>query len=79
MVAKALGRHGITVDMSADYCRLADWRTNDRDQLAKVLGIAKVEAPHPAEQSLFDMDMQPAKTKTEKPPLARTCPQMWVS
>ena len=38
MVAKALGRHGISVDMSADYCRLAEWRTNDRDQLAKVLG-----------------------------------------
>lgn len=43
MVAKALGRHGISVDMSADYCRLAEWRTNDRDQLAKVLGVAKAE------------------------------------
>jgi hypothetical protein len=43
LVAKALGRHGISVDMSADYCRLAEWRTNDRDQLAKVLGIAKAE------------------------------------
>ena len=45
MVAKALGRHGITVDMSADYCRLAEWRTDDRDQLAKVLGIAKADGP----------------------------------
>lgn len=27
-VAKALGRHGITNDMSADYNRLADWRCN---------------------------------------------------
>ena len=27
-VAKALGRIGIGVDMSADYCRLAEWRTN---------------------------------------------------
>lgn len=27
-VAKALGRHGIGIDMSADYCRLAEWRTN---------------------------------------------------
>jgi DNA modification methylase len=35
MVAKALGRHGISVDMSADYCRLAEWRTNDPKQLAK--------------------------------------------
>jgi DNA modification methylase len=35
LVAKALGRHGISVDMSADYCRLAQWRTNDLKQLAK--------------------------------------------
>jgi DNA modification methylase len=27
-VAKALGCHGISVDLSADYCRLAQWRTN---------------------------------------------------
>lgn len=49
MVAKALGRHGISVDMSSDYCRLAGWRTNDRDQLAKVLGVGKAEK-QPAEQ-----------------------------
>lgn len=50
MVAKALGRHGVTVDMSADYCRLAEWRTNDRDQLAKVLGIAKAVDVQPVDQ-----------------------------
>lgn len=27
-VAKALGRHGISVDLSNDYLRLADWRCN---------------------------------------------------
>ena len=53
MVAKALGRHGISVDMSADYCRLAEWRTNDRDQLAKVLGIAK--APTPTDDDQLDL------------------------
>jgi DNA modification methylase len=52
MVAKALGRHGISIDMSADYCRLAQWRTNDRDQLAKVLGIAKVG---PADDDQLDL------------------------
>lgn len=26
MVAHALGRHGISVDLSGDYCRLAQWR-----------------------------------------------------
>ncbi len=53
MVAKALGRHGISVDMSADYCRLAEWRTNDRDQLAKVLGIAKTGPADDAQLDLF--------------------------
>lgn len=54
LVAKALGRHGITVDMSADYCRLATWRTNDRDQLAKVLGIGKAET-YDGHESLLDL------------------------
>lgn len=36
MVAKALGRTGVSVDLSADYCRLAEWRTNDATQLARV-------------------------------------------
>jgi hypothetical protein len=56
MVAKALGRHGISVDMSADYCRLASWRTNDRNQLAKVLGVEKADAPDPAQLDLFGGD-----------------------
>ena len=55
MVAKALGRHGISVDMSADYCRLAEWRTNDRDQLAKVLGIEKAEQQPADQDSLLDL------------------------
>ena len=55
MVAKALGRHGISVDMSADYCRLAQWRTNDRDQLAKVLGIAKAEQQPEDQGDLLDL------------------------
>jgi len=55
LVAKALGRHGISVDMSADYCRLAKWRSNDRDQLAKVLGVAKAEPVASDEQSLLDL------------------------
>jgi DNA modification methylase len=35
MVAKALGRKGISVDLSADYCRLAEWRCNDEASLVK--------------------------------------------
>jgi DNA modification methylase len=41
LVAKALGRHGISVDRSADYCRLAEWRTTDPGQLAKAMRVEK--------------------------------------
>ena len=56
MVAKALGRDGISVDLSADYCRLAEWRTNDRDELAKVLGISKAPAVDPDQLDLFTLE-----------------------
>jgi DNA modification methylase len=35
LVAHALHRHGISIDMSADYCRLARWRTSDPKELAR--------------------------------------------
>jgi DNA modification methylase len=41
LVAHALGRHGISSDMSADYCRLAEWRTTDPGQLASALEVPK--------------------------------------
>lgn len=37
LMAKALGRTGISVDMSADYCRLATWRTTDEKQWERAL------------------------------------------
>ena len=54
LVASVLGRHGITVDLSADYCRLAEWRTTDPKQRAKA---ARVEAAEPVpddQPSLLD-------------------------
>lgn len=41
LVAHAHGRHGISVDMSADYCRLARWRTSDPGELARALRVDK--------------------------------------
>lgn len=35
MVAKALGRIGMSLDLSADYCRLADWRINHSNHAKK--------------------------------------------
>lgn len=34
-VAHMLGRHGISVDLSADYCRLAEWRIGKSGHFAK--------------------------------------------
>lgn len=34
LVADLLGRHGISIDYSADYCRLAEWRVSDPRQRA---------------------------------------------
>ena len=65
-VAHALGRHGITVDLSHDYCRVAQWRTTDPGQLAKArqapkprpvvvtTGEGDVEVP-PGEPTLLDL------------------------
>jgi DNA modification methylase len=47
LVADVLGRHGISVDMSADYCRLAAWRTTDPKQRERA-GAAPVKRPKPA-------------------------------
>lgn len=44
LVSSVLGRHGIGVDMSEDYCRLAAWRTTDPKQRAKA-ARQKYKAP----------------------------------
>lgn len=59
-VAKALGRTGISVDMSTDYCRLATWRTNDEKQLARAIRTKPAPRPRrarpvPAAQPALDI------------------------
>ncbi len=54
LVAKALGRHGISVDMSADYCRLATWRTTDPDQIARAMRVDKPARQVDGQADLFD-------------------------
>jgi DNA modification methylase len=66
LVAKALGRHGITVDMSADYCLLAGWRTTDPGQLAKASrGRRRPKPRRPRGQQT------PAQASTRAPAAAR--------
>jgi len=55
LLAHALGRHGITIDMSADYSRLAQWRTTDRGELARALQVDKPEAPIDGQEPLFSL------------------------
>lgn len=38
MVARALGRYGVSVDLSQDYCRLAEWRIFQSGHAAKAEG-----------------------------------------
>jgi DNA modification methylase len=52
LVADVLGRHGISVDLSADYCRLARWRTTDPAQRARA---ARVDKPPPVIDGQLDL------------------------
>ena len=54
LVADVLGRIGITVDRSADYCRLARWRTADPAERARALGVPKPPPVPEGQGSLFD-------------------------
>lgn len=56
LVAKALGRDGISVDMSADYCRLAEWRTNDPGELARAMQVEKPPQQMPDQLDMFGGD-----------------------
>jgi hypothetical protein len=50
-----MGRHGITVDLSADYCRLAGWRTTDPGQLAQAAQVEKPPAQTTGQDTLFEV------------------------
>jgi DNA modification methylase len=61
LVAKVLGRHGISVDMSADYCRLAQWRTTDHGELARAMEVEKPAIQIDGQISMLDLlDGEPA-------------------
>ena len=55
LVASALGRHGISVDRSADYCRLAAWRTTDPGQRATAMQVDKPPQQLDGQADLFDL------------------------
>jgi DNA modification methylase len=54
LLATVLGRNGISVDRSADYCRLAAWRTTDPGERARALGVPKPPPVLAGQGDLFD-------------------------
>ena len=52
-VAHTLGRHGVGIDLSADYLRLAEWRCNDPALRAKVLRVDKPKAVPDGQLDIF--------------------------
>jgi len=56
LVAAALGRIGISVELSADYCRLARWRTSDPAERARALGVRRPPPVPEGQASLFDLE-----------------------
>jgi site-specific DNA-methyltransferase (cytosine-N4-specific) len=53
-VAAVLGRVGVSVDRSADYCRLATWRTTDPGERARALRVPK---PEPVAETQLALDL----------------------
>lgn len=54
LVASTLGRRGISIDRSADYCRIAQWRTADPGERARALGLPKPPPENPSQERLFE-------------------------
>lgn len=54
LVASALGRRGVSIDRSADYCRIARWRTRDPGERARALGLPKPPPQVPGQEAIFD-------------------------
>jgi DNA modification methylase len=54
LVASAYGRVGISVDLSADYCRLAQWRTTDPGERARVLKVEKPPVQVDGQLGMFE-------------------------
>ena len=53
LVASAYGRHAITVDLSADYCRLARWRVHDPGERARARAMPKPPPVPDGQETLF--------------------------
>ena len=55
LVASVLGCHGHSVDLSADYCRLAQWRVTDPGQRAAAAQVEAVDPVSDDQPDIFDV------------------------
>jgi DNA modification methylase len=55
LLAHTLGRTGITCDLSADYCRIAAWRTTDRGEIARAMQVDKPAPVSDLQDALFEV------------------------
>jgi DNA modification methylase len=55
LVADALGRGGVSVDLSAGYCRTARWRCTNPGERAKALQVPKPPPVIDGQESLFEV------------------------
>lgn len=53
LIADLYGRHGVSVDRSADYCRIAAWRTTDPRERARGLEMPAPPLIPAAQDALF--------------------------
>lgn len=55
LLAHVSGRHGISVDRSADYCRIAAWRCTDPGERARAMQVPRPPAVPAEQEALFAM------------------------
>ena len=55
LVADVLGRTGISSDLSAGYCRIAQWRTTDPGERSRAMQVPKPPPVIDGQESLFEV------------------------
>jgi DNA modification methylase len=55
LLAATLGRHAITADLSADYCRIAAWRTQDPGEIARAMQVDRPPPVSDLQDALFEV------------------------
>jgi DNA modification methylase len=55
LVATVLGRHAVTCDLSAGYCRIAAWRTQDPGERARAMQVGKPPVVSHLQGTLFEV------------------------